>query len=403
MNGYRFKARDPEGKRFHGVIQATSAEEAERSLAKQGLIPVQIKPEPLDRSLKLRRTPTPKAMVQFYRQFATLQSSAVPLLLSLEILQGLTSDRPLRGAISAASSDIQQGSTLADALRRHPRVFSDIAISVIAAGEEGGSLDSSLDRLAFYEERAQQVRDKVRGAMIYPGVIVTVAIGAIAALLTLVVPTFEGMFAASGQELPFATLVLVNASDFLAAYWPYLTVATLLGVLAVRALYDTAPVRMLAHRIVLRMPVAGRLVRKVAVARLSRTLASLLTSGVSILDALTAGARTAGNLVIENAILESRDGVARGQDISVALSRHAVLPPLMSGMVGVGEQTGQLDQMLAKVADFYEREVESEVEGLLKALEPVLVVVVGVALGGIVAAMYLPIFDAIGAVDPIGP
>lgn len=402
MNGYRFKARDPEGERFHGVIQATSAEDAERLLAKQGLIPVQIRPEPLDRSLKLRRTPTPKAMVQFYRQFATLQSSAVPLLLSLEILQGLTSDRPLRSAISAASTDIQQGSTLADALRRHPRIFSDIAISVIAAGEEGGSLDSSLDRLAFYEERAQQVRDKVRGAMIYPGVIVTVAIGAIAALLTLVVPTFEGMFAASGQELPFATLLLVTASDFLAEYWPYLTVATLLGVLAVRALYDTTPIRMLAHGIVLRIPVAGRLVRKVAVARLSRTLASLLTSGVSILDALTAGARTAGNLVIENAILESRDAVAQGQEISAALSRHSVLPSLMSGMVGVGEQTGQLDQMLAKVADFYEREVESEVEGLLKALEPVLVVVVGVALGGIVAAMYLPIFDAIGAVDPIG-
>lgn len=402
MNGYRFKARDPEGKRFQGVIQASSSEDAGRQLSKQGLIPVQIKPEPLDRSLRLRRTPTPKAMVQFYRQFATLQSSAVPLLLSLEILQGLTSDRPLRSAISAASTDIQQGATLADALRRHPRVFSDIAISVIAAGEEGGGLDSSLDRLAFYEERAQQVRDKVRGAMIYPGVIVTVAIGAIAALLTLVVPTFEGMFAASGQELPFATLVLVNASDFLAEYWPYLTVAILLGVLAVRALYGTAPVRMLAHRIVLRVPVAGRLVRKVAVARLSRTLASLLTSGVSILDALTAGARTAGNLVIENAILQSRDDVAQGQEISVALSRHSVLPSLVSGMVGVGEQTGQLDHMLAKVADFYEREVESEVEGLLKALEPVLVVVVGVALGGIVAAMYLPIFDAIGAVDPIG-
>jgi type IV pilus assembly protein PilC len=202
--------------------------------------------------------------------------------------------------------------------------------------------------LAFYEERAQQVRDKVRGAMVYPGVIVTVAIGAIAALLTLVVPTFEGMFAASGQELPFATLLLVNASDFLAENWPYLTVAILFGVLAVRALYSTAPIRLLAHRIVLHTPVVGRLVRKVAVARLSRTLASLLTSGVSILDALAAGARTAGNLVIENAILESRDGVAQGMEISVALSRHSVLPSLVSGMVGVGEQTGQLDQMLGK-------------------------------------------------------
>ncbi len=402
MSGFRFKAHDRSGKSFRGVIQAVTVEEAERSLVKQGLIPDQIKAEPLDRSFHLRQTPQSRAMVQFYRQFATLMESAVPLLLSLEILQGLTTDRPLRRALAAVSKDIQQGSTLADGLRRHPKAFSEIAVSIVAAGEEGGTMDKALELLADYEERAQEVRDTVRGALIYPAFIILVAIGSVAALLTLVVPTFESMFAASGAALPFATQVLVDAADFIATQWALLVASFLFAVLSFRALRDASFVRWITHRVVLRLPVAGRLVQKVSVARVSRTLSSLLTSGVSILDALEAASRTAGNQVIENAIRRTREDVAQGVEISVALGQHHVLPAMVSNMVGVGEQTGRLDEMFGKVAYFFEREVEIEIEGLLRALEPALVVIVGVVLGGIVMAMYMPIFDAIGAVDPVG-
>jgi len=326
----------------------------------------------------------------------------VPLLTSLQILAGLMTKGPLRSALRGVSKDSEQGSTLGDALRRHPRVFSELAVSVIEAGEEGGTLDTSLERLAFYMERAHDVRTRVRSAMIYPAIIVLVALASIVALLTLVVPTFEGVFAASGQELPAPTLVLVATSDFLAANWALLTAAFLFAVLAGRALYHTRPIRYVVHRVVLRIPVLGRLVRKVSVARLSRTIGSLLSSGVGILEALTVGARTAGNDVVEKAVRDSREAVAGGTDLSTALARASVLPSLVPGMLEVGEQTGRLDMMFAKVADFFEREVESEIDGLLRALEPALVVVVGVVLGAIVAAMYLPIFDAIGAVDSIG-
>lgn len=401
MNGFRFKAHTPDGKTYTGVIQATTAEEAQRMLARQKLIPDQVKPEPLDRSLRLRRTPSARALVQFARQFATLIESAVPLLLSLEILQDLTDDHPLRDAVGAVTRAVSDGSTLTDALRRHPRVFSDIFVNVVEAGEQGGTLDTSLNRLADYMERSLEVQDRVRGAMMYPLIIVLVAVGSVAALLTLVVPTFEGMFAASGLELPFATQILVETSRFVGSNVLFIVLGVLLLTLFLKTLYDTSGGRRLAHRILLATPVFGPLTRKVAVARVSRTMASLLASGVSILDALVAGSRTAGNAQIETAMLKARERVAMGFSVSDALATYRVLPSLVSRMVGVGEQTGRLDAMFAKVADFYEREVDADVEGMLKALEPALVVMVGVVLGGMVVAMYLPIFDAIGAVDPI--
>ena len=401
MTGFRFKAHTPTGKIHVGVIQATTTEEARRKLAGQKLIPDSVTPEPVDRSLRLSRSPSPAALVQFVRQFATLVEAAVPLLLSLEILTGLTDDRPLRKATAAVAASVSGGSTISDALRQHPKVFSNIFVNVVEAGEEGGTLDTSLLRLADHMERAYEVRKKVRAAMIYPAVILVVALGSVAALLTLVVPTFEGMFAASGMALPFATQVLVGASAFVGSNVPFLVVGALATVLVTKAVYGTRRGRRLAHRVLLATPVVGRLARKVAVARLCRTLDSLLSSGVNILDALVASARTSGNVVIEEAILGSRELVVMGTSVSEAMASNAVLPALVARMVNVGEQTGQLDRMLGKVADFYEREVDTEIDGLLKALEPALVVFVGVVLGGIVAAMYLPIFDAIGTVDAV--
>lgn len=398
MNGWHFKAHTPQGKIYEGVIQATSIAEVERTLARQKLIPDRIRRAPMDRSFQLRRTPTRRAMVQFARQFATLMAAAVPLVLSLEILQGLTDDRPLRQALEKVTSAIQAGSTLADALRRHPKVFSDIFVAVLDAGEQGGSLDAALLRLAEYMERAQEVSERVRGAMIYPAVIVAVAIGAIITLLTLVVPTFQGMFASSGLALPYATQILVDTSHFVAGNLRYLIVAGLSVTLVLKGLYDTEVGKRVVHRLALHLPVMGSLIRKTAVARFSRTISSLLGSGVPILDALEAASRTTGNVVIERAVMQTRDGVEQGLGVSGPLAMARVLPPLVSRMVNVGEQTGRLDEMFSKVADFYEREVDAAVDGLLKALEPALVVLVGALLGGIVVAMYLPIFDAVGTV-----
>lgn len=401
MSGFKFKAHTPTGKVHTGVIQATTVEEVARTLARQKLIPDSIVPEPLDRSLKLRWTPSPVAMVQFSRQFATLVESAIPLLLSLEILVGLTDDRPLRKATARVAADVAEGSTLADAMRRHPKVFSDIFVNIVAAGEEGGTLDDSLNRLADYLERSLAVRQKVQAAMFYPVVILLVAVGSVAALLTLVVPTFEGMFSASGMDLPFATQVLVETSNFVGSNVAFIIAGLLFAFLVGNAIHGTRRGRYVLHRVLLATPVFGRLTQKIAVARLCRTIGSLLASGVSILEALVAGARTSGNAVMEEAVLRARDSVAMGSTVAEALAMNSVLPSLVPRMVGVGEQTGRLSAMLSKVADFYEREVDTEVDGLLKALEPALVVCVGVVLGGIVVAMYLPIFDAIGAVDAV--
>ncbi|GMV05956.1 MAG: fimbrial assembly protein PilC [Gemmatimonadota bacterium] len=401
MSGYRFRAHSPDGRAFKGVIQANSVEEVERTLAKQRLIADHIRAEPLDQSLKLRRTPAPRALVQFARQFATLIEAAVPLLLSLEILQGLTDDRALKQALSSVTADISGGSTLADALRRQPKCFSGIFVAIVDAGEQGGSLDVSLNRLADYMERAQEIRDRVRGAMIYPAVIAMVAVGSVVALLTLVVPTFESMFAASGMGLPVPTLVLVTASRFLAAQWSLVLVVVLFASLVAKAFYGTEGGRRLTHRLLLRLPVAGPMALKFSVARFSRTAASLLASGVSILDVMAAASRTSGNALVEEALLRSRERIAGGSGVSDPLAIEPVIPAMLPQMLSVGEQTGRLDDMFDKVADFYEREVDADVEGLLKALEPVLVVLVGVVLGGMVIAMYLPIFDAIGAVDPV--
>jgi len=397
MTGYRFQAHSTDGKRFSGVIQADTAEEARERLGRQRLIVDSLKREPRERTLRLSRTPSPRAMVQFSRQFATLIESGVPLLLALEILQGLTDDGPLLDALSKITQNVAEGGTLAGAMRRQPKVFDPIFVNVVEAGEEGGSLDVSLNRMADYLERSGQVRDRVRGAMMYPLVIAIVAVASVIALLTLVVPTFDGMFASSGLELPFATQILVSASDFAGSNLPFIVVGLLVTILGAKTLYGTDWGRAMSHRVLLRTPVAGRIGTKVAVARTSRTLASLIASGVPILDAITGGSRTAGLAPIEDALMRSRGDIAMGSTVTEALAKHEVLPPLVARMVGVGEQTGKLAEMFAKVADFYEREVDSEIEGMLKALEPALVVVVGVVLGGIVVAMYLPIFDAVGA------
>ena len=399
MTAYRYKARTAKGAPRSGLIQAVDQDEVTRLLVRQGLTVEAISREPTQRTFKLQRRASAHALVQFYHQFAALIGAGMPLLRSLDTLVSLTADREIKAAIEEVSRSVSEGSTLADALRRHPRIFSEVAVSVIDAAESGGSIDTAMTRLADHVERAKAIRDNARSALIYPSLIVLVTLGAIIALITFVVPTFENLFTMSGVSLPLATRILLGVSDVITTWWPLMVVGLLLSVLGLRTAYAVPHVRLVIDRVILKLPLFGPLVTKIAIARVSRTLASLMAAGVGILDAISSSSRTAGNKVIEEAMVKARGSVERGVDFSGSLSLYPEIPRLMSDMVGVGEQSGRLDIMLAKVADFYEHEVNAEVQGLLKVIEPALIVVIGMVLSGLVVAMYLPIFDMIATVD----
>ncbi|MGH7544931.1 MAG: type II secretion system F family protein, partial [Gemmatimonadota bacterium] len=390
MSGWKYRARTHDGDIRMGVVQAITEHEAMQTLVRDKLIPEWVKPAPTDEHFRLRRRANSKALSIFARQFATLIDAGVPLVFSLEILEELTDDKSLKTALGRARADVQKGLTLADAMRRHPRVFSEIFVNMVDAGEQAGVLDTILLRLAAHLEKSQATVSRVQTALVYPVIIVIVSLLAVAVLLTFVVPTFQQMFAAASLSLPYPTLVLVRSSEFLREHWLYLIVGGLLLVLFVRQLYETRVGRRLFDGLLLRLPLFGGLTRKAAIARFSRTLASLFGAGVNVLDALEVTARTTGNVVIESGIIRSRNAIAAGQGISGPLEATGVVPKLVARMVRVGEETGQLDSMLEKVADFYDREVDSAVEALLKAMEPAFVVVLGIVLGGMIVAMYLP-------------
>ncbi len=393
--GWKFRARTRDGEIRTGEVQAASPEEARRVLVQRGLIPDDVRPAPKDQPFRLRRRPGSKALAVFTRQFATLVESAIPLVMALDILESITDDAPLREATGRITRALQAGATLADAMRNHPTVFNPIYVYLVEAGEESGTLDVTLKRLASYLEKSQELRERVRSALIYPALIVVVAMFSVVAMLTLVVPAFEEMFAASGVSLPFATQVVVETSRFVGENWRPVALALLLLGLAIEQIRDSDRGRVLLDGALLATPVIGSLVRKAAIARFTRTAASLLASGINILDTISVAARTSGNVIVERAIMRTHGSIAAGQGVAGPLAQTRILPKLLAQMVKVGEETGRLDQMFEKVAEFYEQEVESSVEGLMKSLEPAMVVVVGAILGGMVVAMYLPVFEAI--------
>jgi type IV pilus assembly protein PilC len=295
--------------------------------------------------------------------------------------------------------DVESGHTVADALGKHPNAFSELYVNMVAAGEAGGILDTILMRLATFMEKNDALIRKVKGAMIYPGVIMSVAVIAIAVLLLFVIPVFESMFASVGLALPLPTRVVIGLSQFLKGYW-YLIIAALGGgAFLLRKYYASSSGKLNIDKMLLKMPVLGDVLRKSAVSRFTRTLGTLISSGVSILDGLEITAKTAGNRVIQDAIMASRASIAGGDTIAAPLQKSAVFPPMVISMIAVGEQTGGLDEMLSKIADFYDEEVDAAVSGLLSLLEPIMIVFLGVVVGGMVVAMYLPIFDMINAVQ----
>ncbi|HXG45047.1 MAG TPA: type II secretion system F family protein [Gemmatimonadales bacterium] len=388
------------GQILKGTLDVASRDDVIKHIKQQKMIVVNVREQPKQITLSFKRKGIrTRDIVIFTRQFATMINAGLPLVQSLDILAKQTENAALAEVTRQVVFDVESGHTLADAFRKHPKAFSELYVNMVAAGEAGGILDTILIRLATFLEKNDSLVRKVKGAMVYPGVILTVAAGAVAVLLIFVIPTFEKMFASVGMELPLPTRIVIGMSQFLINYWWALLGAIGLAVFAFRRYYQTPDGRKRIDQALLNAPVIGDLLRKSAVSRFTRTLGTLISSGVSILDGLEITAKTAGNRVIHDAVMESRNSIAGGETIAGPLERSKVFPPMVISMIAVGEQTGGLDEMLAKIADFYDDEVDVAVSALLSLMEPLMIVVLGVIVGGMVVAMYLPIFDMMNAVQ----
>lgn len=399
MPTFTYSARNAAGTIQRGEIDLPSRDEVNRYLARQRLIPIRVTEKKSALEFTIGTGISTRDIVIFTRQFATMINSGLPLVQSLDIQAKQAENKFLKKVIEEVLYDVESGNTLADALRKHPKVFTPLYTNMVAAGEAGGILDTILLRLATFLEKNDALARKIKGAMVYPAVIVCVAVVAIAVLLIAVIPTFQTMFESAGIPLPAPTRFVIFLSGFLKAYWWALLLGGIILAFAFRQYYKTNSGELAIDRILLRLPVFGDLLRKTAVARFTRTLGTLVSSGVSILDGLEITARTAGNRVIHDAVMKSRTSIAGGETISTPLRESGVFPPMVVQMINVGEQTGGLDEMLSKIADFYDDEVDTAVEALLAAMEPIMIVFLGVVVGGMIVAMYLPIFDMISAVD----
>src|SRR5256712_141837 len=401
MPVFQYAARTLKGDLQQGQGDLRTRDDAVAHLRKNRMVVVQVRPAPkkLKISFKFGGGVKTRDVVIMTRQFATMINAGLPLVQALTILAEQTENKTLADVTRQVVYDVESGHTLADALRKHPKAFSDLYVNMVAAGEAGGILDTILVRLAQFLEKNDSIIRKVKGAMVYPGVILSVAAIAISVLLIFVIPTFQNMFASVNLELPLPTRLVIGLSNLLKNYWwAILGVAGVL-VFGITRYYKTAPGRLQIDAMLLRMPVLGDVLRKSAVSRFTRTLGTLISSGVSILDGLEITARTAGNMVIHNAVMDSRASIAGGETIAQPLAKSKVFPPMVISMIAVGEQTGGMDEMLSKIADFYDDEVDAAVSTLLSLMEPIMIVVLGVVVGGMVVAMYLPIFDMVNAVQ----
>jgi type IV pilus assembly protein PilC len=396
MPTFAYTARTLGGELKSATMDAPSRDEVVAQLKRQRLIIVKVDQE------KARKRPgriKTRDIVIFTRQFSTMINAGLPLVQALDILSKQSENKALQEVTRQVVYDVESGNTVADALRKHPKAFTDLYVNMVAAGEAGGILDTILMRLATFLEKNDALVGKVKSAMIYPGVIMSVAAIAIMVLLIFVIPVFENMFASVNMALPLPTRIVIGASAFLTGYWWAVIAVVFFAVTSLRKYYKTSAGQLRIDSLLLKVPVLGDLLRKSAVSRFTRTLGTLISSGVSILDGLEITAKTAGNRVIQDAIMESRASIAGGDTIAAPLQKSQVFPPMVISMIAVGEQTGGLDEMLTKIADFYDTEVDTAVSGLLSLMEPVMIVFLGVVVGGMVVAMYLPIFDMINTVQ----
>ena len=399
MATFAYTGRSRAGQTVTGERIAETVEAAVSALRRERIQVTQINPVKAKaaKAKKPRaKAPSAKDLAVFTRQFAVMIGAGLPLVQCLEILGSQAEDKNFGEVILATRASVEGGASLADAMRLHPKAFDALFTNMIAAGEAGGILDAILQRLATYIEKAVKLKGQVKSAMVYPIAVITIAAVVVGAILWKVIPTFATLFAGLGADLPLATRIVIAMSDFLVQFMP-LIIAGIVGIsFGFRSYYATVGGRMVVDRIVLKLPVLGLLMRKIAVARFCRTLSTLLASGVSILEALDITGRTAGNAVVEEAIQKTRTSIEGGETIAAPLRQTAVFPPMVVQMISVGEATGALDTMLSKIADFYEEEVDVAVAGLLTLLEPIMIALLGGVVGGIVIAMYLPIFSLIG-------
>lgn len=382
-----------------GEITAKSKEEVIAQLRKRNITPTIIKPKEkkaLFGGLSLGGKVKDKDIVIFTRQFATMIDAGLPLVQALEILSTQVENKTLAKNLTTIKNDVEAGSTYADALRKHPKTFTDLYANMVAAGESGGILDTILNRLAAYIEKSMKLKKKVKGAMIYPIVVSSIAIVVIAVIMVFVVPTFSTMFAQMGGALPAPTQLVITMSNFLAGTGGLITLILIIGFsVAFTQIRKTEKGKKATDAIFLKLPIFGILLKKVAVAKFTRTLGTLISSGVPILDGLEITAKTAGNKVIEYAVMDVRQAVTEGKTLAEPLMKAKVFPPMVTHMIAVGESTGALDAMLSKIADFYDDEVDNAVSNLTSMMEPMLMVFLGGSVGFIVIAMYLPIFRLI--------
>jgi len=392
---FLYKAKSRSGRTMKGDLDAPSPEFAENVLRRKGYVDIRVKPKPKDllEGTFLEGGVSSRDMVVFSRQFATMINAGVPILQALQIMCEQTENPKLRRKLFTVRNDIEGGSSLFEGLKKHGDIFDALYTNMVNAGEAGGILDQVLLRLAEYIEKAAKLKAKIKGAMIYPGVVVTVAVGVIAVILIFVIPTFEKMFREFGSGLPAPTQFVINLSNFVVNNFVLLILGAVAFAVGFKFFYKWDKGQALVDRWVLFLPVFGPLLRKAAVAKFSRTLSTMISSGVPILNALDIVSRTSGNKTVEHGVLDAKKSIAEGQSLADPLEETGVFPPMVIHMISIGETTGALDTMLSKIADFYDDEVDVAVEALTSLIEPIMIVFLGVVVGGLVISMYLPIFS----------
>jgi type IV pilus assembly protein PilC len=399
MPVYIWKGKNSYGEKRKGEVEAPDQAAALAQVKRLRIVDPVVKEKPKD---LLENIPlfkprvTGKDLVVFTRQLSTMINAGLPLVQGLEILEKQQDNATFKKSLSEIRADVEAGSTMADAMRKQPKTFDNLFTNMIEAGETGGILDTILGRLAIFLEKAMALKKKIKGALTYPSVCLAISILILVIILVFVVPVFESMFSSFGKSLPLPTLIVVNLSNFFKQYFLYIFIAIFLFSLLVKRFYGTERGQKIMDRAILRSPVFGMLLRKVAVAKFTRTLSTMLSAGVPILEALQVVAKTSGNKVIEEAVYRVGDAIAEGRPIADPLEETGVFPNMVVQMINVGESVGALDAMLEKIADFYDEEVDQAVENLTAMIEPFMMVFLGGLIGGIVVAMYLPIFQISG-------
>ena len=400
MPTYIWAGRTRKGRVLKGQLDAVDERIARIQLKRRNIDVTKLKPKPKDLFANisfLQPKVTAKDIVVFTRQFSTMIDAGLPLVQGLNMLAEQSQNKTFKRILSQVTKDVEGGSTLAEALNKHPKVFDSLFVNLVAAGEVGGILDTILQRLAAYIEKAEKLKSQIKGAMTYPAVVVGIALIVIGVIMIFVIPVFQDMFSSFGKALPAPTQLVVNLSNFTKSNIHWMILGLIVFVFLFRRYRRTDTGKRNIDNILLRLPIIGELIRKVAVARFTRTLGTMLKSGVPILDALDITARTAGNVIVEEVILDARSSIAEGQTIAEPLSESIIFPGMVTQMISVGESTGALDVMLEKIADFYDDEVDATVAAMTSMLEPLLMLFLGGSIGGLVIAMYLPIFQMAAA------